>query len=60
MMYSKLSTLLLTSVTENDKALGEFNSKILAALKKAEDIKDETLEALEFRQEMQTSYGILI
>ena len=40
-------------MTENDKTLGEFNSKIVAALKKVEDIEEEALEALEFRQEIQ-------
>ena len=43
-------------LTENDKTLRQFetdNSKILAALKKAEDIEEEALEALDFRQEIQ-------
>ena len=40
-------------LTENDKTFREFNSKILAALKKAEDIEEEALEALDFRQEIQ-------
>lgn len=40
-------------LTENDKTLEEFNSKILVALKKAEDIEEEALGALEFRQELQ-------
>ncbi|CAB3999742.1 Hypothetical predicted protein [Paramuricea clavata] len=40
-------------LTEQDKNLEEFNSKILAGIKKVEDIEDEALEALEFKQEIQ-------
>ncbi|CAB4037195.1 Hypothetical predicted protein, partial [Paramuricea clavata] len=40
-------------LTEQDKNLEEFNSKILAGIKKVEDIEEEALEALEFKQEIQ-------